>query len=139
MAASSRLLKALNGPGAISISADEALIVPLKKSPEYRAVRARLAGPAPTDSWEDEGLHYFVFQMRAEEGAPQGAEPPVALFIMRHGEPGPASVLIIAMEPDGDYAVVTDLRRALSPGQQREIDYWQDRLQSDFRAQTERW
>ena len=39
------------------------------------------------------------------------SRPPVALFILRHDEPGPASVLIIAMEPGGDYGVVTDLRR----------------------------
>jgi hypothetical protein len=89
--------------------ADAALIAPLKKSREYRAVCPRLAGPAPVDSWEDEGLHYFVFQMQSEEGAAEGAEPPVAMFTMRRDEPEPASALVVALESGGDEAVFTDL------------------------------
>jgi hypothetical protein len=86
------------------------LIAPIKKSPEYRKMRPRLAGPAPVDSWEDEGLHYFVFQMKPEDGAAEGAEPPVAMFTMRRDEADPAGVLVITLGPGGDHAVVTDLR-----------------------------
>ena len=49
--------------------------------------------------------------MRPEEDAPQSAEPPVALFTMRHSEPGPASALVVAMKPGRNYTLVTDLRR----------------------------
>jgi hypothetical protein len=81
-------------------------------------VRPRLAGPAPVDSWEDEGLHYFVFQMKPEDGAAEGAEPPVALFTMRRDEADPAGALVVALEVGGDEAVFTDLRQ---PGQTQRV------------------
>jgi hypothetical protein len=73
-------------------------------------VRPRLASPTPFDSWEDEGLHYFVFQMQPEDAAVVGAEPPVAMFTMRRDDTVPAGVLVIALAPEGDAALVTDLR-----------------------------
>jgi hypothetical protein len=73
-------------------------------------VRPRLASPAPVDSWEDEGLHYFVFQVKPEDGAAEGAEPPVALFTMRRDETDPAGALVVALGPGGEEAVFTDLR-----------------------------
>jgi hypothetical protein len=87
------------------------LITPLKKSPEYRKVRAGLAGPAPFDSWDDERLHYFVFQIRPEAYVPEGAEPPVALFALRRDEPEPASALVITARPGAEDAEVEDLRQ----------------------------
>jgi len=48
--------------------------------------------------------------MKPEASAPAGAEPPVALFTMRHSEPEPANALVVALGPGGDHAVVTDIR-----------------------------
>ena len=81
-------------------------------------MRPRLSSPAPFDSWEDEGLHYFVFQMKPEAGAAAGAEPSVALFTMRRNETDPAGALVVALDPGGDEAVLTDLRQ---PGQTQRV------------------
>jgi hypothetical protein len=70
--------------------ADTALLVPLKRSGEYRALRPRVAGLSPLDHWQEEGLHFFVFALRHAAAAAEGGaavvakdvEPPVAVFAM---------------------------------------------------------
>ncbi len=88
--------------------ADFALLVPLKKSPEYRVLRPRIANPKAIDSWQEDGLHFFVFALRDEAG---GAEPPVAVFTMHPEEPAPLSVVVVTPSPDGKEAEVLDLRQ----------------------------
>jgi len=48
--------------------------------------------------------------MKPQDGAAEGAEPPVAMFTMRRDETDPAGVLVITLGSGGDHAVVTDLR-----------------------------
>ncbi len=61
--------------------ADYALLVPLKRSRECGAIRSRVSDLRPSDAWQQDGLHLFVFRLRSIEGdviAP--ADPPVAVF-----------------------------------------------------------
>ena len=90
---------------------DVALLLPLKRSPEYRAIRRRVASPRPVDSWFDQELHFFVFQLQCANGAGRnGAEPPVAVFTMHPEAPEPISAVLITPNPNGAEAEVTDLR-----------------------------
>jgi hypothetical protein len=99
--------------GAAPPCADVALLVPLKRSPEYRAIRRRVASPRPLDSWFDRELHFFVFQLQAVNGNGSGVspvEPPVAVFTMHPEAPEPISAVMITPSPNGAEAEVTDLR-----------------------------
>ncbi|HEV8632966.1 MAG TPA: carboxypeptidase-like regulatory domain-containing protein [Chloroflexota bacterium] len=68
--------------------ADYALLVPLKRSREYRVIRSRVVDPRPADAWQQDGLHLFVFELRPIDAAGTAPpDPPVAVFAMRP-EPG---------------------------------------------------
>jgi hypothetical protein len=96
------------GPAGDLPCADFALLVPLKKSADYRTIRPRIANPKAIDSWQEEGLHFFVFALRDLAGM---AEPPVAVFTMHPEEPAPLSVVVVTPSPDGEMAEVLDLRQ----------------------------
>src|SRR5438874_2189859 len=92
--------------------ADPALLLPLKRSSEYGAVRRRVASPRPIDSWFDRELHFFVFQLEMVSGAGGNqAEPPVAVFTMHPDAPEPISAVVVTPSLDGAEAEVTDLRQ----------------------------
>lgn len=98
-------------PGEDLPCADLALLVPLKKSPEYRTIRPRVAKPRAIDAWQEEGLHFFVFELKAAESAPaQPSELPVVVFTMHPEETAPVSVAIVTPRPDGEEAEVVNLR-----------------------------
>ena len=91
--------------------ADAAFLVPLKRSPEFRRVRPRLAGSAPhpvVDSWQDDGFHFFVFAV-AGAAARQG-ETPVAVFAMHPESEGPVSAVTVTPTVTGMHAQITNLR-----------------------------
>ncbi len=91
--------------------ADYALLVPLKRSRAYGAVRRRVADPRPADAWRQEGFHFFVFALRPAEGADAApAEPPLAVFAMHPDEKDPVSAVVVTPGPDGAGAEVRDLR-----------------------------
>jgi len=92
--------------------ADASLLAPLKKSPEYRAIRPRVASPRAVDSWQDEGVHFFVFQLNPVEGAAAVPDdPPVVVFAMHPEEPAPVSAVVVTPKPGGEEAEVVDLRQ----------------------------
>lgn len=92
--------------------ADFALLVPLKKSPDYRTIRPRIANPKAVDSWQEEGLHFFVFELKPADGAAvDPADLPVAVFTMHPEEPAPISVVVVTPRSDGAEAEVVDLRQ----------------------------
>ena len=89
------------------------LLAPLKKSPEYRTIRPRVVSPQAIDSWQDEGVHFFVFQLNPVEGAAAVPDdPPVVVFAMHPEEPAPISVVVVTPKPGGEEAEVVDLRQA---------------------------
>jgi hypothetical protein len=92
--------------------ADFALLVPLKKSPEYRTIRPRIANPKAIDSWQEEGLHFFIFELKPANGAAvDPSKTPVAVFTMHPEEPAPISVVVVTPSTSGAEAEVEDLRQ----------------------------
>lgn len=99
-------------PGDDLPCADASLLAPLKKSPEYRAIRPRVASPRAVDSWQDQGVHFFVFQLNPLEGAASTLnDPPVIVFAMHPEELGPVSAVVVTPKPGGEEAEVVDLRQ----------------------------
>jgi hypothetical protein len=80
--------------------ADTKLLVPLKRSAEYRAIRPRVADPHHLDSWQQDGFHLFVFQLRPSDGGPP-AEAPVVVFTMHPEYPGPLSAVVVSPSSAG--------------------------------------
>jgi hypothetical protein len=90
--------------------ADYALLVPLKRSRVYGAVRPRVADLRPVDAWRQEGFHFFVFELRPPAGAAGVLpEPPVAVFAMHPDEPLPVSAVVVTPRPEGGAAEIVNL------------------------------
>ena len=71
-----------------------------------------MANPRAVDAWQEEGLHFFVFQLLPADGAAAvPAEPPVAVFAMHPEEPAPVSAVVVTPSASGTEAEVMDLRR----------------------------
>ena len=90
--------------------ADAALLVPLKRSRAYGAIRKRVADLRPVDSWQEDQFHFFVFALRPEENAPATSEPPLAVFAMQREATEPISAVVVTASPDGMQAEVRNLR-----------------------------
>lgn len=88
--------------------ADFGLLVPLKRSHEYASIRKRVADVKPVDAWQMDMIHYFLFQLKPQEGAP-GVEPPYALFTMRWEDDTPVSARVISPDATGNEVKVLDL------------------------------
>jgi hypothetical protein len=84
------------------------LLGPLKRSPEYRAIRCRGADPKPVDAWQSNALHYFVFKLHSADGA---AEVSFALLTMRWEDNGPVSAVLITPDPGENRVEVVDVRQ----------------------------
>jgi hypothetical protein len=92
--------------------ADAALLVPLKRSREYGAIRPRVADLRPVDSWQEDNLHFFVFQLRREDNEqPAQAEAPVAVFAMQQESKTPFSAVVVTPSATSDQAEIKDLRQ----------------------------
>jgi Tfp pilus assembly protein PilF/glycosyltransferase involved in cell wall biosynthesis len=91
--------------------ADMSLVARIERSPEYAIIRDRVADARPADSWEQDGLHLYVFQLRPLEGAAD-AEPPTAVFTMHPELTEPLSAVVVTPGRDGQEAGVTDLRNS---------------------------
>ena len=87
-----------------------ALLVPLKRSRECGAIRSRVSDLRPSDAWQQDGLHLFVFRLRSIEGdviAP--ADPPVAVFAMRPDVQTPVSAVVVRSRGDNQEPEITPL------------------------------
>jgi hypothetical protein len=65
------------------------------------------------DSWQEDGLHFFVFPLKSTNGATDhGAEiePPVAVFVMHADQEEPVSAIMVTPLPGGEDAEIRDLR-----------------------------
>ncbi len=93
--------------------ADNALLAPLAGSKEFAAIRRDLAAEAPLDTWFEDGLHFFVFQLWPTDQPPSenGAaiEAPVAVFVMHPESSGPVSAVVVTPQPGGADAEIRDL------------------------------
>lgn len=94
--------------------ADFSLLVPLKRSKEYGAIRHRVADLKPQDAWQSDGLHYFVFALKPAADVQFSGGAALALFALETGE-GPVSALVINPESDEMEVGVQDLRNPGTP------------------------
>jgi hypothetical protein len=95
--------------------ADYALLVPLKRSRQYRAVRSRVTDLRPSDAWQQDDVHFFVFALdRVEDDAPPPVEAPVAVFAMRHDGQKPVSAVIVRSRADSQEPEVRPIDEAES-------------------------
>lgn len=73
------------GPGEVSRDViDIALIAAVKRSPQYRAVRARVAKVCPSDTWEDDRVAFVVFDLETRADSALGTDegPAKAVFAL---------------------------------------------------------
>ena len=93
------------------LPADLTLLARLERSSEYLAIRARLAGPAPVDAWQEDGFHYFVLELRPTgDGMPAAGGPPTAVFTMHPEADEPIAAVVVTPIPGNGQAEVVDLR-----------------------------
>jgi len=91
---------------------DYGLLVPLKRSAEYRAIRKRVTDLLPVDGWLQEGFHFFVFELRMPDGSGAALpEPPVAVFAMHPEQKEPISAVVVTPSFKGGEAEIRDLRQ----------------------------
>ena len=93
--------------------ADFEFLKPLKLSPQYAAIRKRVANPKPVDAWQANLIHTFVFQLKPAADAPADAGVPYALFSMSFDYDGPAKAVVITPDVSGIHVQVENL---LQPG-----------------------
>ncbi len=85
--------------------------MPLKRSAAFARIRKRVADHHHRDSWQEDGLHFFVFQLHPEaQGAPTVRdEAPVAVFALHPESPTPVSAVVVTPGPGGTEAEIRDL------------------------------
>jgi tetratricopeptide (TPR) repeat protein/glycosyltransferase involved in cell wall biosynthesis len=101
-----------NGAGASELPrCFESLLAPLERSPEYRAISPRLAHRRPADTWHQDGLHFFAFELAAVgEGAVRPPEPPTAVFAMHLESQAVVSAVVVTPSSAGGEPEIMDLR-----------------------------
>jgi hypothetical protein len=84
--------------------------VPLRRSRAYRAVRRRITSSQPTDTWQEDDLHYFAFTLRDDVQLDYTPfDPAVAVFIMAADARRPISAVTVEPDATGQNEVITDL------------------------------
>ena len=89
--------------------ADYALLVPLKRSRVYGAVRKRVADLSPADAWRQEGFHFFVFDLHPVPADGTPAEGPVAVFAMHSEATEPVSAVVVTPSAESGAAEIANL------------------------------
>lgn len=84
--------------------------MPLKRSALYGAIRKRVADLKPLDAWQDEDLHFFVFQLKPVDEAADPAHAPVAVFTMHPEINEPVTGVVVTPKAEGEEAEIMDLR-----------------------------
>jgi hypothetical protein len=93
--------------------ADFGLLKLLKRSPQYAAIRKRVARPKPVDAWQAHMVHYFVFELKPVANGHANTRVPFALFSLRWENDGPAKALVVTPDKSGTHVEVENL---LQPG-----------------------
>ena len=91
--------------------ADLALLGPLFASADFAAIGDRVRDRQPTDTWQENELHFFVFDLESE-GSDRAADQdgPVAVFAMHPGMGWPVSAVVITPQAGGQAAEIQDLK-----------------------------
>jgi hypothetical protein len=89
------------------------LLGPLRRLTEFAALGPRLTDQNPLDSWQEDGLHYFVFPLglvEVDSQAGEDAEAPVAVFVIHSASRDLIAAVAVTPRSGGDGADVQDLR-----------------------------
>lgn len=105
-------IAAAYGLGDNLLPANADLLMRLGQSPEYNAIRDRVTGPWPLDSWQEDDLHYFVLELRPLEDEMAGQEAPTAVFTMHPASHEPVAAVVVTPSASDAQAEVMDLRQA---------------------------
>ena len=73
---------------------DFGLLGPLKRSPQYAAIRRRVAEPLPIDAWQFDMRHYFVFSLRPDATPPNDGAA-YAIFAMQWEDDEPVAAVVV--------------------------------------------
>jgi hypothetical protein len=74
-------------------------------------IRRRIASVQPTDTWQEDGLHFFVFQLRDDDRLDYSPfDPVVAVFVMTADRRWPIAAVTVEPGQAGQVETVTDLR-----------------------------
>jgi len=76
--------------------------------PEYDQILWRVTDAHPTDAWQEDELHFFVFQLETE--AREAADPPLAVFVATSNPRELVSAVMVNPYVDGETAEVIDIR-----------------------------
>jgi hypothetical protein len=87
------------------------LLVAMKRSREYRLIRGRIADLKPTDSWEQDDLRFFTFELRSPNEEAQTGECDVAVFAMNPESAQLVSAVVVATRGDEGSPSVTSVEQ----------------------------
>jgi hypothetical protein len=85
------------------------LLVSLKRSSAYAAIRSRVANPKPVDAWQVGTENYFVFELKPSE--PEMSVTSFALFNMVWDADDPQLAVIVGTPSDSNDAEVSAILR----------------------------
>jgi tetratricopeptide (TPR) repeat protein/glycosyltransferase involved in cell wall biosynthesis len=93
----------------------EALLILLQQTTAYDAIRSRLVGDVPTDTWQEDGLHYFAFDLLSiDESGPSLPEPETAVFAIHAESMRLISAIVVTPDANGGEPEIMELRPALA-------------------------
>lgn len=76
--------------------------------PEYDQILWRVTDAHPTDSWNEDELHFFVFRLESDNR--EATEPPMAVFAATSSPRELVSAVIVNPSADDETAEVVDIR-----------------------------
>lgn len=103
-------MEARVAPGQECSHVEAAVLYQVKRSPAYRALHHRFAGPRPpqpSESWVEGNVSYVVFDLLPEDG--QVSFAPLALFAVHRQQNQILFVRLVTPDPITATAHVTEL------------------------------
>ncbi len=92
---------------------DVALIAVVKRSPQYRMIRARIADACPSDGWCENGLAFVVFDLRPMHRLPAGTKAwqPQVVFVLAANSGALLAARLVDLDDTGQEMFMHDLLR----------------------------
>lgn len=112
--------------------ADDGFLPRLRRSAEFRSIRRRLVEQNPTDTWLEDGLHFFVFTLTAGAQLDYTPfDPPQAVFVFDDATRSMGSAVVVESPTPAADPQVIDLRASRRA--------WRDRLDGVRRRAASVW
>ncbi|HEX6508018.1 MAG TPA: tetratricopeptide repeat protein, partial [Chloroflexota bacterium] len=95
-------------------SSSPAILVLLQHSPVYEAIVDRLADQTPVDSWHEDGLDFFAFELLPGSESAALSEPPTAVFAVHPESMRLISAVVATPNANGAEPQIVDLKEQLA-------------------------